>query len=132
MGNAIFPQHMVLEKFIAGKPYHISLGVSGVSGSTNNPFKEQVIRVGTELSPLRSMVSFQETEQSIHCQFEGDIHLKFMRRDNDIIYFLSTPEYNVTDKVVPFIRKHENIGLHSPEFDRLFNFLRTGMDIEQQ
>ncbi len=78
------------------------------------------------------MVSFQETEQSIHCQFEGNIHLKFMRRGDDIVYFLSTPEYNITDKVVPFIRRHDTIGLHSPEFDRLINFLRVGMDIEQQ
>jgi hypothetical protein len=131
MGNTIFRQRMVIERLITNKPYHICLGVIGKAESDVNPYKEQVIRVGED-GILRSMVSFQETDQFIHCQFEGDIHLKFMRRDDEIVYFLSTPDMNITDKVLPIIRRQENIGLRTPELDRLFNFLRIGMNIEQQ
>lgn len=131
MGNTLFRQRMVIERLISNKPYHICIGVIGRAESDTNPFKEQVIRVG-EAGILRSMVSFQETDQFIHCQFEGDIHLKFMRRGDDIVYFLSTPEVNITDKVLPIIRRQTNIGLRTPEFDRLFHFLRAGMDIDQQ
>jgi hypothetical protein len=131
MGNTIFRQRMVIERLITNKPYHICLGVIGKAESDVNPYKEQVIRVGED-GILRSMVSFQETDQFIHFQFEGDIHLKFMRRDDEIVYFLSTPDMNITDKVLPIIRRQENIGLRTPELDRLFNFLRIGMNIEQQ
>ena len=131
MGNTIFRQRMVIERLITNKPYHICLGVIGKAESDVNPYKEQVIRLGED-GILRSMVSFQETDQFIHFQFEGDIHLKFMRRDDEIVYFLSTPDMNITDKVLPIIRRQENIGLRTPEFDRLFHFLREGINIEHQ
>lgn len=123
MGNIMGPQRMVVERLITNKQCHICLGVVGQKGRETNPYKDQVIRVGED-GPLRSMVAFQETEQFVQCTFEGGIILKFMKRGDDIVFFLSTPEFNVTDTVRPIIRQQETIQLRSEELDRVFTFMR--------
>jgi hypothetical protein len=98
MGNWIFTRRMLVENCISYEPYYISLGVIGQSGRERNPYKNQVIRIDKS-GPLYSMVSFKESNQYIQCEFDNDIELTLMKRDDEIIYFLKTLDRQVTKTI---------------------------------
>lgn len=124
MGNWIFTRRMLVENCIGYEPY-ISLGVIGQSGRETNPYKNQVIRIDKS-GPLYSMVSFKESNQYIQCEFENDIELTLMKRDDEIIYFFKTPDRRVTQTISKNIcRFSSNIDFHSRELDLIFTFLRN-------
>ncbi len=121
MGNSIYPQRMTIDRLIVAEPHYISVGVSGQVGSDVNPYKEQVIRIDD--GPLKSLVSFTENEQSLHYEFEDNINLKFMKKDNDIVYHLKTDNINYTSKLNDFNRQFfKSISLKSNELDKIHNF----------
>ena len=127
MGNTLYPQRMVIDRIITAEPYKITVGVTGQTSSPKNPMAEQVIRIGED-GPLRPLVAFTETPNSLNYTFEGDASLMFMKRENgEVVYHLKTPEMSYTDKVNPVIRKHcaDNlISLKSEELDKIFPFVK--------
>ena len=64
MGNMLFGgPTMVIDRIIVAEPYRIDVGVCGVVGKENNPYKTQVIRVNNK--PLKSLVNYTETSNSL-------------------------------------------------------------------
>ena len=131
MGNALYPQRMLIDRLITTEPYKITVGVTGQKSSLENPMGEQVIRID-ENGPLRSLVAFMETPNSLNYTFEGDVSLMLTKRENgEIVYHVKTPEISYTDKVNPFIRKHcadHLISLKSQELDKIFPFVKIPED----
>ncbi len=119
MGNKVYTPRMTIDRMIVAEPYRVVVGVTGQVGSEENPFREQVIRVGDE--PLRSLVSFSKTENSLHYEFEDNIHLQIMKREKDIVYHIKTNEINHTSKIRPLYLS--KISLKSNELDKMVDFM---------
>ena len=120
--NKIYPR-MTIDRIIAAEPHNILIGVSGQTGEQNNPFKEQVIRIDD--GGLKSLVSFTENNKSLEYEFEDNIHLKIMKKENDIVYHIKTDDINYTSKVNDLIRKNgKSISLKSNELDKIFDFMK--------
>ncbi len=114
---------MTIDRIIAAEPHNILIGVSGQVGEQNNPLKEQVIRIND--GDLKSLVSFSETNQCLHYEFEDNTHLKIMKKDNDILYHIKTDNINYTSKIHDLIRKNsKTISLKSNELDKMFDFMK--------
>jgi hypothetical protein len=123
MGNKIYTPRMMIDRMIVAEPYRVVVGVTGQVGSKENPFREQVIRIGDE--PLKSLVSFSKTDNCLHYEFEDNIHLKIMKKDKDIIYHIQTNKINYTSKIRPLYLS--KISLKSDELDKMVDF----MDIKE-
>ncbi len=119
MGNKVYTPRMTIDRMIVAEPYRVVVGVTGQVGSEENPFREQVIRIGDE--PLRSLVSFSKTENSLHYEFEDNIHLQIMKREKDIVYHIKTNEINHTSKIRPLYLS--KISLKSDELDKMVDFM---------
>ncbi len=119
MGNKIYPPRMMIDRMIVAEPYRVVVGVTGQVGSKENPFREQVIRIGDE--PLRSLVSFSKTDNCLHYEFEGNIHLQIMKKDKDIVYHIKTNDINHTSKIRPLYLS--KISLKSDELDKMVDFM---------
>ncbi len=119
MGNKVYTPRMTIDRMIVAEPYRVVVGVTGQVGSEENPFREQVIRIGDE--PLRSLVSFSKTENSLHYEFEDNIHLQIMKREKDIVYHIKTNEINHTSKIRPLYLS--KISLKSNELDKMVDFM---------
>jgi hypothetical protein len=126
MGNLtgkIYPR-MVIDKIIANDEHKIHVGVSGQVGKIDNPFKNQVIRI--DEGDLKSLVSYSELKDGLEYEFEDNIKLKFMKKEDDIIYQLKTDNINYTSKMNDIIREHnynKTISLNSKELDKIFKFI---------
>ncbi len=122
MGNKIYPQRMVIDRLIANDEHKIYVGVSGQVGKKENPYKEQVIRVND--GDLKSLVSFSESNQCLDYEFEDNINLKIMKKDEDIVYQLKTDKINYTTNMNDMIREYgKTISLNSKELDKIFVFI---------
>lgn len=125
MGNTLYPSRMVIDRIITAEPYPIYIGVSDQVGSPDNPFKDQVIRLNDN-GELKSLVFFTETNNSLNYEFEDNIHLKLMKReDNKIIYQIKSNNINHTSMMNDIIRKNTSkISLKSNELDKIFDFIK--------
>ncbi len=119
MGNKIYPPRMMIDRMIVAEPYRVVVGVTGQVGSKENPFREQVIRIGDE--PLRSLVSFSKTDNCLHYEFEDNIHLQIMKKEKDIVYHIKTNDLNHTSKIRPLYLS--KISLKSDELDKMVDFM---------
>jgi hypothetical protein len=124
MGNKIFGgPSMVIDRIITAEPYPVYVGVNGAVGQEGNPYKTQVIRVNN--GPLKSLVSFTETNNSLIYDFEDNVKLQLMKRDNDIVYHIKTEDIEYTNNIHPVVRNHwKTISLASEELDKIATFVR--------
>ena len=51
MGNKMYTPRMMIDRMIVAEPYRVVVGITGEVGSEENPYREQVIRIGDELAP---------------------------------------------------------------------------------
>jgi hypothetical protein len=125
MGNMLFGgPTMVIDRIIVAEPHRIEIGVCGVVGKENNPYKTQVIRVNNK--PLKSLVNYTETSNSLIYDFEDNIKLQLTKRDNDIIYHIKTNDIEHTSIVHPIIRNNwKRISLKSDELDKIDDFMKS-------
>jgi hypothetical protein len=124
MGNTLFGgRTMVIDRIITSEPYPIYVGVNGAVGQEGNPYKSQVIRVNN--GPLKSLVSFTETQNSLIYNFEDNTKLQLTKRENDIVYHIKTEDIEYTSNVNPVVRNHwKTISLASEELDKIASFVR--------
>jgi hypothetical protein len=82
-----------------------------------------VIRVDNQ--PLKSLVSFTETNNSIQYEFEENTKLQLIKQKDDIIYHLKTDDLDQTGIMHPIIRSHwKTIHLKSEELDKIESFVK--------
>ena len=124
MGNTLFGgPAMIIDRIITAEPYPVYVGVNGTVGQKENPYKTQVIRVNN--GPLKSLVSFTETNNSLIYDFEDNIKLQLTKRDNNVVYHIKTNDIEYTNNIHPIVRKHwKTISLASNELDKIAPFVR--------
>ncbi len=125
MGNILFGgPAMIIDRIIVAEPHHISIGVCGTVGKEDNPYKKQVIRINNE--PLKSLISFTETNNSLIYDFEDNVKLQLIKRENDIIYHIKTENIEHTSAVPNILRNHfKTISLASNELDKIADFYKS-------
>ncbi len=125
VSNIIFGgPHMMIDRIIVAEPHRIEVGVCGSVGKKDNPYKSQVIRIDDQ--PLKSLVSFTETNNSIQYNFEENIKLQLIKREDDIIYHLKTDDIDQTGIMHPLVRSHwKTIHLKSEELDKIATFVKS-------
>ena len=119
-----YAPRMMIDRVIASAPDKIEIGVTGQKKQEGNPMSEQVIRINN--GDLKSLVSFVETSNSLVYEFEGNIVLKLMKRDNnEVMYHIKTPDFQSTRIMSTLIRKFWSpISLKSNEFDKIASFIQ--------
>ena len=124
MGNSLFGgPTMVIDRIIVAEPYRIEVGVCGIVGKEDNPYKSQVIRIN--YGPLKSLTSFVETNNSLIYEFEDNTTLKLIKRENDIVYHIKNGEIDHTGNMNPLVRKiWKTIHLKSEEHDKIANLVK--------
>jgi hypothetical protein len=114
---------MKTDRIICQEPYMIHVGAY-LKGKEDNPYKMQVIRVNDK--PLKTLVSFVESSNALQYEFEDNISLKLMKKDNDIVYHIKTDEINHTGVMNDMIRKHwKDVSWNSKELDRIGTFVKV-------
>ncbi len=127
MGNIFFGKSlfgeptMVIDRIICTEPYLVNIGVCGIVGKEDNPYKKQVIRVNN--GQLKSLVNYTVTSNSIIYDFEDNIKLQFTKRENDIVYHIKTNDIEHTSIVPNILRNnYSKISLASEELDKIADF----------
>ncbi len=129
MGNTLFSEPlfggpaMIIDRIIVAEPHRIDVGVCGIVGKENNPYKTQVIRVNN--GQLKSLVNYTETSNSLIYDFEDNIKLQLTKRENDIIYHIKTNDIEYTSNMNPVVRQiWKKISLKSEELDKISDFVK--------
>ncbi len=129
MGNIFFgtslfsTPHMIIDRIIVAEPHRIDIGVCGTVGKEDNPYKKQVIRVNN--GQLKSLVSFTETSNSLIYEFEDNVKLQLIKRENNIVYHIKTEDIEHTSAVPSILRNHyKTISLASNELDKIADFYK--------
>ncbi len=124
LGSLVGIPRMTINRIIASEPYMIDIGVTDEMKREGNPMSAQVIRIND--GSLKPLISFVETENALIYDFEDNITLKLMKRDNhEILYYIKTPEFENTSIMHDIIRKHwKPISLKSEEFDKIGSFIK--------
>ncbi len=117
---------MVIDRIIVAEPHRIEVGVCGFDVSKNkenNPYKSQVIRVNN--GPLKSLVNYTETSNSLIYDFEDNIKLQLTKREKDIVYHIKTEDIEHTSNMNPLVRQiWKTISLKSKELDKIADFVK--------
>ncbi len=117
---------MVIDRIIVAEPHRIEVGVYGFDVSKNkenNPYKSQVIRVNN--GPLKSLVNYTETSNSLIYDFEDNIKLQLTKREKDIVYHIKTEDIEHTSNMNPLVRQiWKTISLKSKELDKIADFVK--------
>ena len=124
MGNILFGgPTMIIDRIIVAEPHRVEVGVCGIVGKEDNPYKSQVIRINH--GPLKSLTSFVETNNSLIYEFEDNTTLKLIKRGNDIVYHIKNNKIEHTSSMHPFVRKiWKTIHLKSEELDKIEAFVK--------
>ena len=131
MGNKIFGgPSMVIDRIITAEPYPVYVGVNGAVGQEGNPYKTQVIRVNN--GPLKSLINFTETNNSLIYDFEDNIKLQLTKREDDVVYHIKTNDIEYTSNIHPIVRNHwKTISLKSEELDKIATFVKIDQNNNQ-
>jgi hypothetical protein len=138
MGNALTlaplpkKRFLMIERIIAAncdflpdsyEDKNILIGIIGTSKDEANPLAHQAIRLGTD-EPCK-LVNFQEGITTLTYEFENNISLNIMRREDKIIYNIQTPDIHITREVDPILIKfYKPIGMDSTELDKINKLYR--------
>ena len=124
MGNSLFGgPSMLIDRIIVAEPHRIEVGVCGTVGKENNPYKSQVIRINN--GPLKSLVNYTETHNSLIYDFEDNVKLQLTKRENDIVYHIKTEDIEHTSNMNPLVRQiWKTISLKSEELDKIADFVK--------
>jgi hypothetical protein len=121
-----------IDRIIGYDPIKITIGVSNevltlpkrkLQPIEYNNFKRQCIKFEND-PKLYSLVSYNETKTELHYEFENNIHLKFIKQNNNILYNIKYGNLNETVIMTDLFKKLiKKINFNSTELDKIVDFI---------
>lgn len=130
MGNNFGRQEFLkFDRVIDGES-QIFIGI--VSKKEPNPYSTQAIRIGLN-GELKRLESFEQTDNFLKFEYEGNTTLSLTKRDKDIIINVKEPEneINIVKPMVSICReifKPISFSDYSIEYDKIPGFIRPNLE----
>ena len=129
MGNNIFGESLKLDRMIDGES-QIVIGI--VSKKEPNPYSTQAIRIGLD-GKLKRLESFEQTDNFLKFEYEGNTTMSLTKRDKDIIINVKEPENEINiikpmSSICREIFKPIVFSDLSIEYDKIPDFIRPNFD----
>lgn len=130
MGNFIFgPESLKFDRMIDGE-LQIMVGI--VAKKEPNPYSSQAIVIGLG-GKIKRLQSFEQTDNYLKFEYEGNTIMSLTKRNKDIIINLKVPEneINITKPMASICReifKPIGFGDLSIEYDKIPNFIRPNFE----